>query len=366
MTTKKKNIGLSEGIRTVFESTPNGMILADEQGRMVLVNSQIEKLFDYPRGELIGQSIEILMPERYRSRHPSHRQDYLATPSLRPMGSRGELVGLRKDGGEFPVEIGLNTIETEQGLMTLASVMDISERKKAEVMKNEFISIVSHELRTPLTSIRGSLGLIAGGAAGPFPDKAKEFVDIAVKNCERMVRLVNNILDIEKIEAGAVIPRIDPVDLGVLVGETIEANRGFGLEFGVTLALRATLPGVKVLGDSDLLIRVLTNLTSNAVKFSPRGGVVEISVARHEKSLRTSVFNTGAGIPEKFRHLVFQKFAQATTVNLSPKGETGLGLSICKAIIDLMGGHIDFETTPNVGTTFYFDLPEWRDEKGRQ
>jgi PAS domain S-box-containing protein len=240
----------------------------------------------------------------------------------------------------------------------LAIIRDISERKAADRMKNEFISTVSHELRTPLTSILGSLGLVKGGVAGEVSVQARAMLEIAHKNSERLVRLINDILDIEKIESGKMAFRIEPTDLMALVEHAVEANRTFGEQFDVSFVVRDALPRALVHVDSDRLMQVMTNLLSNAAKFSPRGGVVSVSVARRGETVRVAVSDTGPGIPEDFRHRMFQKFAQADSSDTRQKGGTGLGLSISKAIVERLGGEIGFETTPGVGSTFYFDLPE--------
>lgn len=241
----------------------------------------------------------------------------------------------------------------------LAIVRDISERKKVERLKNEFVSTVSHELRTPLTSIRGSLGLIIGGIAGELPTEAQELVDIAYKNTERLILLINDILDIEKIESGKMSFALRPVELMPLIEQAIATNQAYAEQFNVNLKLTATLPDVEVNVDSQRLIQVLTNLLSNAAKFSPSGETVEVSVSQQNHKIRISVKDRGTGIPEAFRDRIFQKFAQADSSDARQKGGTGLGLSIAKAIIERLDGQIGFETVANVGTTFYCDLPQW-------
>ncbi len=241
----------------------------------------------------------------------------------------------------------------------LAIVRDITERKKMERMKNEFISTVSHELRTPLTSIRGSLGLITGGVAGELPPRVRTMVDIAYKNSERLVRLINDILDIEKIASGKMVFDLKPVDLMSLIEQAVEANRAYAAEFGVTLTLEQHLSNVIINTDSDRLTQVLTNLLSNAAKFSPRDDTVIISIVRQEHTIRVAITDHGPGIAEAFRDQIFQKFAQADSSDTRQKSGTGLGLSISKAIVERLGGTIGFETSPEQGTTFYFNLPQW-------
>ena len=242
----------------------------------------------------------------------------------------------------------------------LAIVRDISERKATDRLKNEFISTVSHELRTPLTSILGSLCLVNGGAAGEIPAGARAMLEIAHKNSERLVRLINDILDIEKIESGKMIFNVEPMELMPLLEQAIEANRTYGEQLGVRFALEEPLPGVLVRADADRLTQVMTNLLSNAAKFSPRGQTVSVSLARHGDAIRVAVRDRGPGIPQEFRDRIFQKFAQADSSDTRQKGGTGLGLSISKAIVERLGGQIGFDTAAGAGTTFYFDLSEWR------
>jgi signal transduction histidine kinase len=228
------------------------------------------------------------------------------------------------------------------------------ERRKAE-----FISVVSHELRTPLTSIAGSLGLIKGGVAGELPEQAKAMVDIAARNADRLVMLINDILDMNKFESRKVSLNLQPVDLMALVEEAIETNRPYAGQFGVRLVLREAQPGVQVRADPDRLIQVLTNLLSNAAKFSPYGETVMVRLRRDGQMIRVEVSDHGPGIPEEFHPRIFDKFAQVDSSDSRAKGGTGLGLSISKAIIERLGGRIGFETEVGLGTTFFFELPEW-------
>jgi PAS domain S-box-containing protein len=237
---------------------------------------------------------------------------------------------------------------------------DIDERKKVEQMKTDFVSVVSHELRTPLTSIRGSLGLLAGGVAGQLPEKVRPLVEIASKNSDRLVRLINDILDIEKIESGQMGFRFVPLELMPLIEQGIEANRAYAQPFGVEMHVSGELPGVRVWADADRLLQVLANLLSNAIKFSPPNGVVEVSVTRQGDRLRVAVTDHGRGVPAEFQPRIFEKFAQADASSTRQKGGTGLGLSISKAIVERHGGAIGFYSVPGEATTFFFDLPDWR------
>ncbi|MEO7908286.1 MAG: PAS domain S-box protein [Roseiflexaceae bacterium] len=241
----------------------------------------------------------------------------------------------------------------------LGIVRDITERMNIERMKNEFISTVSHELRTPLTSIRGALGLIAGGIAGDIPPKVGAMVEIAAKNSERLIRLINDILDIDKIDSGKMVFNLQPVELTPLLEHVIDMNRAYGQQFDITFTLESPISGAWVYADSDRLIQALTNLLSNAAKFSPAGAPVLISLARHDEMLRIAIRDRGPGIPEAFRARLFQRFAQADASDARQKGGTGLGLSITKAIVEKLGGRIDVMIAPDAGSIFFIDLPEW-------
>jgi len=224
-------------------------------------------------------------------------------------------------------------------------------------MKDEFIATVSHELRTPLTSIHGSLGLLGGGVAGKLSKDSARLVRIAQENSKRLIRLIDDILSIAKLESEKVQFHLQPVVVDNLIDRAIEANQNFARQYGVTLQAQPGEREARVLADMDRLMQVLTNLLSNAVKHSPRGGVVLVGVQRQNGYWRVSVVDNGPGIPESFRDNVFSKFAQADGSDRRKGGGTGLGLSICKIIIDRLGGHIGFESESHVRTSFYFDLP---------
>ncbi len=235
---------------------------------------------------------------------------------------------------------------------------DTTERRKIEAIKNDFISTVSHELRTPLTSIRGSLGLIAGGVSGPIPAKARAMLDIACKNSERLVNLVNDILDISKIESGRMVYKLKTLDLSGVLLRTVESNRAYAQSLGVSIAVEDRARGALLVADEDRLTQVLTNLLSNAAKFSSRGSEVSVRAERRDGALRISVEDRGRGIPEEFQPRIFQKFAQADASDGRQGKGTGLGLSICKSMTEQMGGKIGFTSQVGQGTTFWVEFPE--------
>jgi PAS domain S-box-containing protein len=241
---------------------------------------------------------------------------------------------------------------------------DITARQEVERLKSEFISVVSHELRTPLTSIRGSLGLLVGDAISGVPESVKSMLDVAHRNTQRLIVLINDLLDMEKIESGRLDFVCAPVELSSLLAHAIEANAAYGAQFGVIFMPTQIIPDAWVYVDSDRLMQVFTNLLSNAAKFSPPNSAVYVAISHHDRMLRMSIADRGPGIPKAFHSRIFGKFAQADSSDARQKGGTGLGLSIAKAIVERLGGEISFTTEIGAGTTFYVDLPEWHEEMG--
>jgi signal transduction histidine kinase len=234
-----------------------------------------------------------------------------------------------------------------------------TERKRLERLKDEFVSTVSHELRTPLTSITGSLGLLMGNAAGNLPDSARRLVAVAHTNSLRLVRLVNDILDIEKMEAGRVVFNFSRVEVRPLVAQAIEDNRGFAEGYGVRVRLEDTRTAADVRADPDRLLQVVTNLLSNAIKFSSADNEVVVAIEKRPDMVRLTVRDHGPGIPTDFKPLIFEKFAQADAGDARQKGGTGLGLSIVKQIVDRLSGEVGFADAPGGGTLFHVELPCW-------
>ncbi len=234
-----------------------------------------------------------------------------------------------------------------------------TERKRLERLKDEFVSTVSHELRTPLTSISGSLGLLMGNAAGDLPKPMARLLAIAHTNSQRLVRLVDDILDIEKMQAGRMVFNFSRVDVRQLVAQAIEANRGFAEGYGVRVRLDAGPIATDVRADPDRLLQVVTNLLSNAIKFSPSGQEVVVALEKGTDMVRFTVRDHGPGIPIDFKPLIFEKFAQADAGDARQKGGTGLGLSIVKQIVDRLGGDVGFADAPGGGTIFHVQLPCW-------
>lgn len=339
----------------IFDGAIDGIITLNPSGSIETVNAAAERMFGYSASELDRRDVSLLVD--------------IATDGdgefLKRLGaSQGALEGgllrqmeaTRKDGQSFPVDVALGAMQLPTGTHVVAVVRDISERRRIEQLKDEFVSTVSHELRTPLTSIAGSLGLLAGGAAGALPEKAARLIQIAQANSQRLVRLINDILDIEKIESGKLRLEMTSLDLRDIASRAIDGVRGYAEELGVELTL-AEGEAAPVRGDADRLIQVVTNLLSNASKFSPRGGEVRITVDPETRVARLSVADQGPGIPDAFRSRIFSKFAQADGSDTRAKGGTGLGLAIAREIAERHGGRLWFESAEGEGATFYLDLP---------
>ena len=362
--------------QAILDSANLSIIATDPQGLILSFNHAAERMLGYQADEVVGKLTPAVIhdPEEVveRAAELSRELGHAIQPGFEVFVAKTRL-GLadenvwsyiRKDGSRFPVLLSVTAIRDEQNVITgfLGVAADITERQKIDRMKNEFISVVSHELRTPLTSIRGSLGLIAGGVVGELPDKARSLVEIACNNSERLVRLINDILDIEKIEAGKMEFRMESIELMAVVQQVLLDNQGFADAHGVQIDLLQVEPvtelaALHVWVDRDRLLQILTNLLSNAVKFSPRASHVQVRIGAAEGRVRVEVQDHGPGIPEEFRDRIFQKFAQADGSDTRTSGGTGLGLNICKALLERMGGHIAFETQLGVGTNFYFELP---------
>ncbi|MFL6617793.1 MAG: ATP-binding protein, partial [Povalibacter sp.] len=316
-----------------------------------------ERLFGYTAEEVLRRNVSILMSDPHAQGHGSHLRRFIETGEKRIIGNRREVQGRHRDGRELQVDVGISELKLGSRRLFIAIVRDISERLEVERLKSGFVSTVSHELRTPLTSISGSLGLLAGGVAGPMPPKAQRLLDIAKLNSERLILLINDLLDLEKAESGKLELSPEQHSLKDLVQQAIELNRGFAQTLSVNIELVEHSAVADVLVDRDRLIQVVTNLLSNAAKFSPPGGTVEVSIEAANGHVRVAVRDHGSGIPPEFESRLFQRFAQADSSDSRRKGGTGLGLSISKTLIERSGGRIGFERPLDGGASFFFVLP---------
>ena len=339
--------------RRVVENAADAILVHDARGYFLDANQQACDSLGYSRGELLsmnvtdvekGADIDAL------SRIWTQRGD-----ETFPVTLEGE--HWRKDGSVFPVEVRLGLLDDRDELLFIAVVRDITERKKIDRMKSEFISTVSHELRTPLTSIIGSLGLLSGGGYGDMPAKVKGMLALAERNAKRLVDLVNDILDFEKLESGRATFKYEPVDLAALIRETVATHHGYTENLGVQVVLDGVTDPVKVTGDDKRLGQVLSNLLANAAKFSNPGGDVTITLSRNGDTARVDIADQGDGIPAAFHDKIFTRFSQAGNATTRRQGGTGLGLAISKAIVEAHGGTLGFESEEGHGSVFHVKLP---------
>ncbi len=349
--------------RGLLEAAPDAMVVVNQGGEIVLLNLQAEKQFGYRRNELLGQPVTNIIPDGFADRLIEDGLRSAKDALAQQIGTGIELVGRRKDTSKFPIEIMLSPLESDEGILVTAAIRDISARKKESIrverLKDDFVSTVSHELRTPLTSIAGSLALLIGNAAGKLPNAAARLIAIAHSNSQRLVRLIDDILDVEKMESGQVMFTSERVEVRGLVQKAIEANRGFAQGYNVGIRLHRGSAANDVRADPDRLTQVVTNLLSNAIKFSPPGEEVLVAVDTQKETVRISVRDHGYGIPDEFKPHIFEKFAQADATDKRQKGGTGLGLSIVKQIVDRLGGEVGFDDASDGGTIFHVDLPTW-------
>jgi PAS domain S-box-containing protein len=345
--------------RTAVESSPNGMVMVDRAGMIVLVNREIERLFGYRREELVGRSIEQLVPHRVRDRHPRFRSEFFADLQTRAMGAGRDLHGVRKDGAEIPVEIGLNPIETEEGVFVLASVVDIAARKKAEMelrRSNEelerFAYVASHDLQEPLRMVGSYVQLLGRRYQGKLDADADRFIAFALDGSVRMKRLIDDLLAFSRVGTRGVAPA--PVDAGAALDAAL-THLSLSIAESNALVTRDALP--TVLADPGQLQHLFLNLVSNAIKF--RGAEppqVHVSAAAVDDGWRFSVRDNGIGISPEYFERIFVIFQRLHARTEYPG--TGIGLAIAKKIVERHSGRIWLESEPGRGATFFFTLPQ--------
>lgn len=343
----------------MFDGAVDGMLWLDDEGNIIRLNPSISRMFGYSEDELLGRHNMFLMEEDYSHEVSVAWLRSVGESGVDGAGKRQEFTGVHANGSTFETEVAISLVPGDQETESsyVASIRDISHRKRAERMKTEFVSTVSHELRTPLTSIAGSLGLLLGGAAGQLEPKMRHLISIAHSNCERLIRLINDILDIEKIESGKMEFDIRRMQVAPLARRTEEAMVGFAEKHDVQLKVEMPPWPQCIMGDPDRLDQLLTNLVSNAIKHSPAGETVEVHCDQKGDFARIEVRDRGAGIPEDFRKRIFGKFAMADASDSRTRGGTGLGLSIAREIARRHEGDIGFSDREGGGTVFYVDIP---------
>ncbi len=328
-----------ERFRLITEQNADAIVVVDDERIVRFVNPTAEKLFNRSADEFVGKQFDFSVESNF--------EDDIQVP--------------RNNGNPVILEFRSNRIKWQEKDAILMSFRDVTDRKQVERMKDEVISIVSHEIRGPLTSIMNSLSLIVDGEIGDIPEPAKKMIDIAYRNSERLLRLTNDMLDIRKIESGKMEFNKRVLEVIPLVKQAIDANRSYAEQFDVSIRLESSITDAKIETDSDRFIQILTNLLTNAAKFSPPNDEIIVSVSRNGDLLRVSVIDHGPGIPEEFQNRIFTKFAQSIAQGERRKKGSGLGLSITKMLVESMGGSIGFETEVGKGTTFYFEFPEYKE-----
>jgi PAS domain S-box-containing protein len=347
------------------EACPSGILMIDTSGTVVLVNAELERQFGYDRSELVGQSIDILLPLRLHQAHALHRTKFNEIPSVRAMGAGRDLYGRRKDGSEFPVEIGLNPIKAADGAMVLATVIDITGRKRAEIAVEaqnaqlrrsnaeleQFAYIASHDLQEPLRMVANFTELLQDRYKDQLDERAHKYIGYAVEGAKRMQNLVRDLLAYSRVTSVEKV--LKPVDSNAVVAAVIERLSAAIVESGTNIHVH---PLPVVVSDELELGQVIQNLISNAVKFrSDQAPRIDISAEREDGMWKFSVADNGIGIDAKFSERIFQMFQR-----LHERGKfdgSGIGLAIAKKIIERHGGRIWFVSSLGQGTTFSFTLP---------
>lgn len=362
-----------ELFRQVVEASPTAVVMADRGGRIVLVNAQTETLFGYAREELYGKSIDVLVPDRFRAAHHGYRDAYFGEPRPRPMGAGRDLYGLRKDGSEFPVEIGLSPVDTAKGVFVVAAIVDITERKRGEqelmrrteelARSNEdleqFAYVASHDLQEPLRAVAGPLQLLQRRYKGQLDERADEFIGHAVDGATRMQKLIDDLLTYSRVgrsdaalQTTGCAEALDQAlkSLSVVLGESgAQINRG---ELPTVLAIPSQLA---------LLFQ---NLVGNALKFRypDRPVVIDVGARREGDEWVIWVKDNGIGIDAQYFERIFLIFQRLHSRAEFPG--TGMGLALSKRIVERHGGRIWVESTPGFGTTFFFALHANADRGG--
>ena len=371
----KRDAKLMEArFRELLESTPDAIVMANPTGHIVIANSQAERLFGYEAGELCGLSVDLLLPDRYRHAHVGHRSNYFQQPRKRAMGSGLDLAGRRKDGSEFPIEISLSPLRTEEAAFVMSAIRDISERKRFELAlqeknlelananraKDQFLAGMSHELRTPLNAIIGFTGTLLMRLPGPLNDEQQKQLRTVQTSGRHLLALLNDLLDVAKIEAGKVELVFEAVDCRAVLDEVQATLRP--LAEAKKLGFRAVLPEqpLTLCTDRRALYQIILNLAGNAIKFTEQGHVDLLMLeCLHEgqRALEIRVEDSGVGIPLQEQHKLFGAFSRVNSTRPNAPEGTGLGLHLSQKLADLLGGKIVFSSECGRGSSFSLILP---------
>ena len=350
------NLRLRErNAQEILNATSNGIIFFNHHGVILGINEASEGMFGYSSSQVIEKHMGLLFPVQVKE-----NRKFLSEPFALKQGDISEshtIKGLRKDGNLFPLEISIRPLSGSGPQIFLGIAWDISDRIKADAQKDEFISTVSHEMRTPLTSIAGALGIVMGMYQEELSSDVVEMMELAQRNADQLGTIINDLLDVQKLDAGLMEMDMRPIDLNDLVTHCVAVNKSYANKFGVSLQIEKKPIDIPIIGDWVRLTQVLSNLISNAVKFSHENSVVRISLEHMDHYARISVADQGIGISKAFQEKVFQKFSQQIVNGQDRRKGTGLGLNISKSIVEYHEGKIHFSSKENEGTTFYVDLP---------
>jgi len=343
-------------LHSYFESVTDGICGMDSKGRIGFANPAAELMLSEGSVSLVGRSMRELLRGSGRMERRSDEACPLLLAAARNKASTGEETFFRADGSSFPVEYVFTPI-LQEGVFagSVMSFRDISQRHAVDQLRNEFVSTVSHELRSPLTSIRGALGLLAGGVFGEVNEKSANLLRIALSNSDRLARLINDLLDLERIQCGREPIKFHAVQLAELVRQAIEGVMPVAQDAGVNLVSDGVQ--AEIAADPDRLLQVLTNLLSNAIKFSEAGTSISVQLHPADKGVTLSVVDEGRGIPDEMLEIIFGRFQQVEASDARQKGGSGLGLAICRTIVLQHGGRIWAERNPGCGSTFRVFLP---------
>lgn len=344
-------------LKSVVDNIHDGIVTINHLGIIQSANPAVLKLFDYTSEQLVGHNVNCLIPEPEKSRHDQIISDYLITKKAKIIGIGREVKAIKHNGDIFSIELQISQFTINDSIIFLGTIRDITRQKEVDKAKGEFISTVSHELRTPLTSIRASLGIMASGKVGALPEKVARLTTIAKDNTERLITLVNDILDIEKMQSNKMVFEFSTLSILEVVETCLEINHPLTDKFDIEFVLQASPEKINIKGDKSRLIQVMNNLLSNAAKYSPKKGMVTISTTQLPGLVRVSISDQGPGVPKEFYPHIFGRFKQADSSDTRKVGGTGLGLNISQEIIKRHGGHIDFEREEGKGAVFYFELP---------
>jgi PAS domain S-box-containing protein len=346
-------------LKATLDHIVDGVITINESGSIESFSAGAERMLGWRADEVLRRDVALLMPEPHASGHGHALDRHRRTGVKTIIGGSREFEARRKDGTIVPVEISVGEVQLGDRHLYIGVLRDLTERRRVDRLQNELLSTVSHEFRTPLTSIVGALGLLKGGVGGELGPQARRLVELAHDNGHRLVRLVNDFLDLEKMRSGKLEFRLAPHSLAPLLRQSVESNRAYADGYGVGLSLELAEDDLLAFVDPERVQQVLANLISNAVKFSPAGGTVHVGLSRDGGAAVISVRDEGPGIPPEFRARVFEKFAQADASDTRGRTGTGLGLSIVKSIVERLDGQVGFDSAPGQGTTFRVGLPLW-------